>query len=145
VQFPITIGLHRSRILNAALLLLTVLATWVWLLWPQTFMLRLIGAVLIVATSWFIRRQLEPTLGCIRLDRAGNIFASTGLDGEFKALYAQSGAMVHPWLTVVRFRDDLSQRYTLVATIDSMNPNEFRRLRLFLRWRVKFAEQASDA
>lgn len=145
MQFPITIGLHRSRILSAALLSLTMLATWVWLLWPQAFIFRLIGAMLIVATSWCIRRQLEPKLSCIRLDRAGNIFASTGPDGEFKALYAQPGAMVHPWLTVVRFRDDLSQRHTLIATIDSMNPNEFRRLRLFLRWRVKFAEQASDA
>jgi toxin CptA len=145
VQFPITIGLHRSRILDGVLLVVTVIATGAFWAWQQALAIRLLGMAAVVASCFIARRQLTPVLGFIKLDRSGRIFASHDENGEFKALVALPGASVHPWLTVLRFQDELGRRRTVLATYDSMNPEDFRRLRMFLRWRAKFSESGSDA
>lgn len=145
MQLPITIGLHRSRIVDGILLLVGLLAAVVWCLWPQTFGVRLAGVALILAGLWFIRWQLGPSLRVLRMDRAGGISGSPETGDGQETLYALSGAIVHPWLTVVRFRGDSGRRYAVVVTVDSMNPDDFRRFRVFLRWRVKFDEPAGGA
>lgn len=145
MQLPITIGLHRSRIGDGILLLVGTLATVAWCFWPQVFAMHLASVVLILAGLWFVRRQLEPSLRVLRMDRAGGISGSSGPGDGLETLHPLSGAIVHPWLTVVRFRDDRGRRYVVFATVDSMSPDDFRRFRVFLRWRVKFTEPAGDA
>lgn len=145
MQLPIIIGLHRSRILDAVLLLAGALAIAVWLLWPQVFALRLAGVVLILGGLLYLRRQLEPKLGVLKMDRDGAISGAPSVNHELIPLYALPGAIVHPWLTVVRFQDDDARRYVVITTVDSMCPDDFRRFRVFLRWRVKFAEPAGGA
>jgi toxin CptA len=127
------------------LLLAGVLAIAVWLSWPQVLAVRLVGVVMILGGGLHLRRQLEPKLGVLKVDRDGAISGAPNANHELIPLYALPGAIVHPWLTVVHFRDDDATRYVVIATVDSMHPDDFRRFRVFLRWRVKFAEPAGDA
>ena len=145
MQFPIIIGLRRSRILDGILLAATVLAIAALVAWPQALHFRLTGIAAIVVGCYVTWQQLKPDLGFIKLDQAGRIFASSGLHGEFKAMDVLPGASVHPWLTVVRLQDEFGKRHTLLATGDTMSPEDFRRLRMFLRWRAKFSASESDA
>ncbi len=145
MQLPITIGLRRSRIGDGVLLLAGMLASLTWSLWPQLLGVRLAGIMLIFAGLWLVRRQLEPTLRIIRMDGAGGISGASGSGEVLEALRALPGAIVHPWLTVVRFQDSHGRCHVVVATVDSMEPSDFRRFRIFLRWRIKLAEPAGDA
>lgn len=145
MQLPITIGLRRSRIGDGVLFLAGMLAIIGWSFWPQLLAVRLVGIVLIFAGLWLIRLQLEPALRIIRMDGAGGISGASGSGEALEALRALPGAIVHPWLTVVRFQDSRGRRHVVVATVDSMKPSDFRRFRIFLRWRLKLAELAGDA
>jgi len=145
VQLPITIGLRRSRIGDGVLFLAGMLAIIGWSFWPQLLAVRLVGIVLIFAGLWLIRLQLEPALRIIRMDGAGGISGASGSGEALGALRALPGAIVHLWLTVVRFQDSRGRRHVVVATVDSMKPSDFRRFRIFLRWRLKLAELAGDA
>lgn len=145
MQLPITIGLRRSRIGDGVLFLAGMLAIIGWSFWPQLLAVRLVGIVLIFAGLWLIRLQLEPALCIIRMDGAGGISGASGSGDVLEALRALPGAIVHPWLTVVRFQDSRGRRHVVVATVDSMEPSDFRRFRIFLRWRLKLAELAGDA
>ncbi|HLO63623.1 MAG TPA: protein YgfX [Azonexus sp.] len=145
MQFPIIIGLHRSRILDGVLLSTAVLAISAFATWPQTLAIRLAGIAAVAAGCYAAWRQLKPELGFIKLERSGRIFASHESDAEFKAMDVRTGASVHPWLTVIRFQDESGKRHTLLATQDTMNPEDFRRLRVFLRWRAKFSGPENDA
>jgi toxin CptA len=59
---------------------------------------------------------------------------------EFVALRLLPDATVHPWITVLRLRDERDKSHLLVVTRDMTNKSDFRRLRVFLRWRAKFSE-----
>ncbi len=145
MQFPIIIGLHRSRILDGALLAAALLAIGAFWAWPLALTIRLAGMAVIVASCHVAWRQLEPNPGFIKLDRSGRIFAAHQRNSEFKVLVTLPGASVHPWLTVIRFQDEFGKRHTVLATHDTMSPGDFRRLRMFLRWRAKFSDSAGDA
>ncbi|MCG2577563.1 hypothetical protein LZ012_11205 [Dechloromonas sp. XY25] len=144
MQFPITIGLHRSRILDGVLLASAALAVGAFAAWPQALFVRLAGVAATGVSCYLAWRQLKPDPCFIKLDRSGRIFASQDLNAEFRSMDILSGASVHPWLTVVRFRDESGKRRTVLATADTMNQEDFRRLRMFLRWRAKFSGSVSD-
>lgn len=55
------------------------------------------------------------------------------------------GAIVHPWLTVVRLKTDGGRMCTLIATVDNLEREDFRRLRVFLRWQADFSVRGDDA
>ena len=145
MQFPTIIGLHRSRILDGVLLATAVLAISAFATWPHTLVIRLAGITAVVAGCYAAWRQLKPDLGFIKLERSGRIFASHDRNAEFRAMDVLPGASVHPWLTVIRFQDEFGKHRTVLATRDTMNPEDFRRLRMFLRWRAKFSGPESDA
>ena len=146
MQFPITIGLHRSRILDGILLLVVVLAFVVCLSWPASIEIRLAGLLVILGGAWRIFRQLKPELPVVRLGRAGDFSAIANGSGEFAQLQALPGMVVHSWLTVIRFRSEAGERFMLVLTLDSTGtPEEFRRLRVFMRWRAMPSGATSDA
>lgn len=144
MQFPIIIGLHRSRILDGVFLAVALLAIGAFWVWQQALPVRLAGVLAVVASFFVARRQLKPSPVFIKLDRSGSIFAPHDERGDFKAMVVLPGAFVHPWLTVLRFQDETGRRHTMLATCDTMNPDDFRRLRMFLRWRAKFSGSEND-
>jgi len=145
VQFPITIGLHRSRILDAGLLGVVVLATGLLLVWPQVLAISLPGVAIAWLAGAVVWRQLAPKLVAIRLERSGSVQGNISGRQDFEHMEALAGAIVHPWLTVVRLRNEQGKLHLLVVTADTMSPSDFRRLRVFLRWQMKISVAQSGA
>jgi toxin CptA len=138
VQFPITIGLHRSRFLDRAVLAIALVASCVILVFPRStatlagiLLLTWTGAVL----AWW---QLKPALSELRLLGDGRLEILPEGATEFQPVRCLPGATVHPWLTVVRIEMPNGQRLSVLATVDTMSHEAFRRLRVFLRWRAEF-------
>ena len=145
MQFPIVIGLHRSRFLGTALVAITALAGVVTLALPWLPVIR--GAILasIVVVAGLAWRRLALGLSAIRLERAGKIFLAATGNSEFVEAELLAGATVHPWLTVIRLKTADQGRHMLIAAVDSMKPEDFRRLRVFLRWHAEFSGPVGDA
>jgi toxin CptA len=143
VQFPITIGLRRSRFIDGGLGLVTLLASLMVLGFPQPLVTQwLLGGVIwicAVLTGW----QLTPKFVAIRLERDGQVFIAHR-DGEFLAAEMLPGATVHPWLTVLRLKTEENGACRLIATVDSLNRQDYRRLRVFLRWQADFSGLNDD-
>lgn len=144
MQFPITIGLHRSCFLDRAVLAVAFVASCVILVFPRStailaamLLLTLAGAVL----AW---RQLKPALSELRLLGDGSIEGLPEGAAEFQSVRCLPGATVHPWLTVARIEMPDGRRFTLLVAGDTMRQEEFRRLRVFLRWRADFAAASPD-
>ncbi|WP_428828052.1 protein YgfX [Azonexus sp. IMCC34842] len=145
MQFPITIGLHRSRFLDAALLLAAFSATAAALAFRQSPLVQLafvMATWLLFGLAW---RQMSPKLSAIRLERAGQVSIRGIRESDFLATRLLPGATVHPWLTIIRLVADNGQCHTLIATVDSLNRQDFRRLRVFLRWQADFNVPDDDA
>ena len=139
MQFPINIGLHRSRILDGALLLLVGLVSAALLAWPAAIEIRLVNLSLAMGLGGLALWKLKPAFNRVRLDRSGLIAMCLPGQSEFVALRLLPGATVHPWITVLRLREGQGITHLLVVTRDTMSPADFRRLRVFLRWRAKFS------
>ncbi|MGE5472557.1 MAG: protein YgfX [Bacteroidota bacterium] len=146
MQLPITIGLHRSRFLDGLIAVGALLASLAILFFPQQPSIRaslLLVIWLIAAAAW---RQLVPKIRCIRLERDGAISLARPGDHEFNEAFALPGATVHPWLTVIRLQFAQGDHSTaLVLACDSLDRADFRRLRVFLRWRADFSGAGDDA
>jgi len=145
VQLPITIGLHRSRFLDSLVLLSALLASLVVIAFPQSIVVR--GAMLLAvwccaAHTW---HRLSPQCAAIHLERTGHLsVVLAGLE-EFSMAELMPGAIVHPWLTIARLKTDGERVCTLIATIDNLETEDFRRLRVFLRWQADFSVPNDDA
>lgn len=145
MQFPITIGLRRSRFLDLLVLLSALSASGAIQLWPQaiaTQLLALSATWLLAAQAW---RRLTPRFSVLRLERSGRISVAGDTGAQFVATRLLPGASVHPWLVIVRLEIESGQQSTLIAAVDSLKRNDFRRLRTFLRWQADFSASADDA
>ena len=139
MQFPITIGLHRSRILDVILCLIVMLAVVSSLAYQTSALIcaGLIAAILILATlAW---RALVPTIKAIRLERNGDILMARAGQHDFALVSPEPGATIHPCLTVIRLRTAEGRTDTLLATIDRVSQADFRHLRMFMRWQANFS------
>ena len=145
MQFPIIIGLHRSRFLDGALIVTTLILIGMTVLLPYSAIIRLATTLLIVIASYSSWRKLMPTLSAIRLERSGQILVSEAGNADFLEVELAPHATVHPWLTVVRLRVPNGKRHTLIVVADSVEADDFRRLRVFFRWQAKFSSAAADA
>ena len=145
MQFPIVIGLHRSRFLGAALVAVTALAGVVTLVSPWAPVVRGANLAVIVIVAGFAWRRLAPGLSAIRLEQAGQIFLAATGDAEFVEAEVLAGATVHPWLTIIRLKTADQRKHLLIVAVDSMKAEDFRRLRVFLRWRAEFSVPVGDA
>ena len=145
MQFPIIIGLHRSRFLDGALIFTTLVAIAVVLALPYSTIIRLLIALLIAIASYHSWRKLKPTLSAIRLERAGQVLVSEAGSTDFLEVELTPGATVHPWLTVVRLQIVSGKGHVLIVLADSLRTEDFRRLRVFLRWRAKFSSPVGGA
>lgn len=139
MQFPITIGLHRSRFLDRILIALALLASGAILAFPRSPALLALLLLVVSGLLLWSWRRLSPTLSAIRLERGGNILAVGVADSEFHEASLRRRATVHPWLTVFRLELADGRQHTVVVARDSMTGDDFRRLRVFLRWRAQFS------
>ncbi|MBS1139663.1 MAG: hypothetical protein H6R13_1116 [Proteobacteria bacterium] len=145
MQFPITIGLHRSRFLDGALISITLIALGITVALPYSEIIRLLLVLLITIGSYDASRKLSPALAGIRLERSGQIFISEAGSDEFYEAELMPNATVNPRLTIIRLRPPNGRKHLLVLSADSMRSDDFRRLRVFLRWRAKFSPFVDDA
>ena len=136
MQLPITIGLHRSSFLGRLIVLVALAASLAVPFFPVGWMLRLALLVAIGVLAVFARISLSRAMPCIRLEADGRIsLLDQGL-GEPQLLQLLPHPVVHPWLTVFRLQASSGATFVMIATIDSLEKDEFRRLRIFLRWRA---------
>ncbi|MFZ2972264.1 MAG: hypothetical protein WA049_06465 [Ferribacterium limneticum] len=145
MQFPITIGLHRSRILDAMLLIITMLtnATILGFQCSDSMRAGLLIAVLVLAIqAWY---ALKPSIKAIRLERNGDIFIERVGEGDFVQAIPKPGATIHPWLSIIRLTTEDGRTSTLIATVNRKNSGNLRRLRMFIRWQANFSGPNDDA
>ena len=99
-------------------------------------------AICLLATlAW---RRLTSKVSAIRLETNGEISLLYPVDQTFVLAKILPGATVHPWLTVVRLKTDEKPPWALMLTVDSLKAVDFRRLRVFLRWRADFNRLNDD-
>lgn len=145
MQFPIIIGLHRSRILDAMLLTAVILACAATLSLACAPLLRaglLFVVLLLTIQAW---RALTPVISSIRLERSGEIFVARVGETEFVQATPKPGATIHPWLTIIHLTTADDWTATIIATVDRKNSENLRRLRMFMRWQANFSGASDDA
>ena len=145
MQFPITIGLHRSRFLDLGLLFVALLASVAALASPQATTIQFSVCAVIWVAAGLAWRELTPKFSAIRLERSGQVFVALYGKSDFLAAEILPGATVHPWMTVVKLKTEEARSKALIATVDSLNRQNFRRLRVFLRWQAEFSAPNDDA
>lgn len=138
MQFPITIGLHRSRFLVGVFVLLVLLTILVLVIFQRSTAIFAAISLLVAVLLVWLWRYRQPCCPAIRLEANGVISLPTG-DGDFSSVQLLPGATVHPWLTVLRLRGADGHIRVLCLTVDSLKREDFRRLRVFLRWRADFS------
>ena len=144
MQFPVVIGLRRSRISDVVILILAILGTLSIFYFSRTLLIQ--SGMLFV--TWFFAFlawiNLAPFFPAIRLERNGHIFATSKEGVGFSQVTMQPYSLVHSWLTIVRLKTELGHIRTLVITGDSITNTEFRYLRMFLRWKAEFNAPGDD-
>lgn len=145
MQFPITIGLHRSRFLEATFIVVVVLAVATTIAAPLDQLIKAITLPAIMIALFFSRKKLRPPLSAIRLERDGSVgILPVGAD-EFLAARVAPNATVHPWLVAVRLVTEEQGEYNVIAVPGSAARQDLRRLRVFLRWRAQISADSGDA
>ena len=143
MQFPIVIGLRRSYfqagfIVASGLgaVLLTCFAPWA--VWVRSTLCLLVLA--------FVALALVPARGRVQglvLTREGVLHLRLAGVGNVVQGRLLPGATVHPWLTVLRIAHATGS-LTLLLTPECLAADDFRRLRVWLRWQASFADVVVD-
>jgi toxin CptA len=140
VQFPVIIGLHRSFLLDRLVFVVALSATVFIGLYPRSPWLLsglLVLLWLLAGQAW---RRLSLPYAALRLNHDGSIEGRRQGCTEFQPLLCLPGATVHPWLTVLHLQPEGGgATQVLPLTVDSTGADEFRRLRVFLRWQMRFS------
>lgn len=144
MQLPIIIGLHRSSLQRGIFLLIALAVLLAILLLPLPPLWRACSVLLLVPIllrAW-VRLNAPPCR--LRLERDGSVSLAQAGSDEFRQAFCLPGATVHPALCVFRLRETGGgQTHVVLATGDSTSADEFRRLRIFLRWRAVFSGSPS--
>ena len=97
----------------------------------------IVAAGLTASAVEHVRRALHRSplaVAALELDVRGGA-AVAGPGGDWSSARLLDAAVPLPWLAVVSLRDALGRRRTAVVLPDSLAPEPFRRLRVWLRWR----------
>ena len=138
MQFPIIIGLHRSFLPRSVMLLLLLASLAVALFGPFPVWVR--GLLLIAVLAIFLmhRHQLHHPVHSLMLSGEGSLSVRfSGKETEYFPVVILPSATVYPWLTVLRLEYE-GHPLNLLMTPDAIDPEAFRRLRLWLCWRANF-------
>lgn len=132
--FPIHIELRRSRFLTFLLCFFHTLAAISVLVLPWSWVLRFVLIVLLGVSLW--RALRRSSICALRLSERGAVDCLL-TDGARIAASVCGDSTVFSRMIVLRLRLDESGRTeNLVLLSDSLSAEQFRLLRLFLRWRV---------
>lgn len=138
-EAPVLAALAPSRVgawLVAAMSLstLAVLAATPGAAWARILAATWIACAAIEVFHSVLLHRGRRGVTVVRLDRDGAIGLRAG-DGRWIEAAVQSASFVAPWLTVIRWRAP-SHRFdrALLILPDMLGPEDFRRLRLLLRW-----------
>jgi len=124
--------------LRVALVLLWVLLIAISVFAPHPVLWRSLFALLatlLFAQAWW---QLARLPSALRLYGDGRIEVADAA-ADFVLATCLPAATVHPWLCVLRLKIGEKKLSTVVLTVDSLDREDFRRLRVFLRWRLTAA------
>lgn len=134
MQLPIQIELHRSRLLFAVLVLFHAVAAVCVLVLPWPWPARSLAGVPLLSL-WFLWRRQFP-IAALRLGRRGELHCLLP-DGERVSAAIAPESTVFEHLVVLRLTfDDSKSACSLALVSDSMPEGQFRRLRVWLRWRA---------
>jgi toxin CptA len=108
----------------------------------------IVAAGLVASVVEHVRRALHRSalaVSALELDAGGGV-AVAGPASDWSPARLLDAAVPVPWLAVVSLRDGLGRRRTAVVLPDSLAPEAFRRLRVWLRWRpADAAAETRDA
>ena len=140
MQFPISIGLHRSTLLITLLVLLHTVAAGCLVALPWPLILRLLLLALVgLSLACALRPPRVTGLRLAARDRLECLLA----DGDRVIATALADSTVFTRLIVLHLRIGQEKRASsLVLLPDQMSAEQFRLLRLWLRWH---AEPKDDA
>lgn len=137
MQFPIHIALHRSRLLVVLLLLLHALAASSVIGLPWAWPVRCSLLFLLGLSLWNSLRA--PKILGLRLSADGRLVCRLA-DGEPAEALLLPDSAAFSRLIVLRLRTGDARSVTSLALFpDSMPADQFRVLRLWLRWRDESA------
>lgn len=132
MQFPITIELRRSSIYSlltcavhgaAAACLFAVPLDWHW---------RAVALLLIAGWLWSALRSSRFASLRLAVNEGLSVLEA---DGKRVAAELLPGCTAFTWLVVLRFRTDGERKARALTLLpDQMSRDEFRKLRLWLRW-----------
>ncbi|MDS4015822.1 MAG: protein YgfX [Candidatus Accumulibacter sp.] len=148
LAFPVHIELRRSRAILLTLLGLHALAAFCVLFqlsWPLAARGLLAG---VVALS-LLRAVRASAVVALHLGERGELALSFA-DGSRHACLVCPETTVFAQLVVLRAAEDemaeaAGERYSLVLAADSMRREQFRLLRVWLRWRVSAGDSGQPA
>lgn len=135
MQFPVSIELQRSHFLTLLLVLFHTLAAGAVIALPYDWLLR---SVLLSVIVWSLWRSLRPPriLG-LRISARDGLDARLA-DGNHIALTTLPDSTVFTRLIVLRLRIGEEKRVSSLALLpDQMSAEQFRWLRLWLRWHTE--------
>lgn len=138
MQFPVIIRLHRSRSLFVLLVSFHALAFGCvfFTQWPWFWRLLLLGMILCSAVFSLLRPSRNEIAG-FRIDSKQN-FECLSCGEDYIPCDILAGSTVFRRLVVLRLRVGKTRRVTTQAVFeDQMSADEFRMLRLWLRWRAE--------
>jgi hypothetical protein len=106
---------------------------------PGPVAARVIGAAAVTCLALGAARRLTPRWGGVApralAVRASGEVALQARDGEWLRGELRDGSFVAPWLTIVRWRPEGRRMDRTVLLVPGMvGRDEFRRLRILLRW-----------
>lgn len=132
----LTFVFNPSRWLKWGVLVLHLLAG-IAIYLADLNMITRIMAWLVVLTSLYTRQRMNPQQ-TIRLNADGT--ASMRLNGEWQAARVLPDSLASPWLTIMRIRPTGTRTtHSMVILPDSLEADEFRKLRVWLKWRATTA------
>ena len=145
--FPIHIELCRSRLMLVVLVTLhAVAAGGSLLLLPWPLAARMLVVSLAAFSLW--RSSRRSPVVALHLGERGDLALSFA-DGSRQCCAVHPGTAVFAQLVVLRASADeaeaAGERYSLALAADSMRREQFRLLRLWLRWRVSAGASGRSA
>ena len=135
MQLPLTLSLRRSRRLTVLLVAAHALAAAAaFFLFPHWWLMLFLLAVILISAGLTLRRLGSPDRICRLTLRGDGQLAFSRADGS------AGEARLHPQTTVMAFLCVLLLRVrgrveALVLLPDALDAEDFRQLRLWLRWR----------
>lgn len=144
MQFPITIGLRRSRLLIPLFVGFVLFALIGLTAVPWADAIRGSLSLLLLGASLRFAYCLQILVQAVRLHRDGRFDACLAGETEFASASVLPGCYVHPLLTVVRIQVS-EQTLVLLLLPDSLEANDFRQLRAWLRQRAEVSDWRDDA